>query len=395
MLFSETAAPSGAQLDRLTEVSRALTNAKSLDEVCRLTVERGAFLLGADAAVLMIGDEEGLFHVRAAHGIADEMLARFHTPRIDDVTVRLCGLLNVDDGDYVAVPLVAGGNLLGIVAVAKADEPTDADEWLLSSLADQAAAAFENARLSGEVRLDVERMRDIRSATNAKDRALSTLAHDIRTPLGAIEGYCGILDAEIYGPINEKQRETVARVRMSGQHLLALLDNVMDMARLNAGVTQVALEPVRLADTAREAVELLMAAAEAKQQTLTLQIQSNVVVSADHNRLRQVLVNLIGNAVKFTPPLGSITVLVCDARAGGAAFGDVQVTDTGSGIPHEEQKAIFEPYYRTDDAANVEGIGLGLAISQALVSQMAGTMALESEPGIGSRFILRFASTEP
>jgi signal transduction histidine kinase len=119
--------------------------------------------------------------------------------------------------------------------------------------------ALENARLGGEVRLEMEdRLRASEGATSAKDRALSTLAHDIRTPLGAIDGYCELLQDEIYGPINDRQRETLGRVRMSGRHLLSLLDNVMEMARLDAGVVHVAPEPGAARDVAREAVHMLL-----------------------------------------------------------------------------------------------------------------------------------------
>ena len=178
--------PGFAQLRRLTEISRALTYSTSLDQVAWLTVERGADLLDAAAAVLMLPDAQGMLHVRAAHGIAEERVARFRAPLADEVIGRLQGLFAVSDDCFIAVPLVVGGAVTGLVAVALRQAATAADEWLLSALADQAAVALEIARLGGEVRLDLEdRLRASHGATNAKDRALSTLAHDIRAPLGA------------------------------------------------------------------------------------------------------------------------------------------------------------------------------------------------------------------
>lgn len=379
-----------AQLRRLTEISRALTYTTSLEQVTRLTVERGAELLGAEAAVLMLADAEGLLHVRATHGVTEERVTRFHAPLSDEVIGRLQGLLAVPDDCFIAVPLVVGGAVTGLLAVATQEPCTAANEALLSALADQAAVALENARLGGEVRLEMEdRLRASEGATTAKDRALATLAHDIRTPLGAIDGYCSIMQDEIYGPINDRQRETLGRVRMSGRHLLALLDNVMDMARLNAGAVRTSAEPVRLADVVREAVHMLIPAAHAKLQTLDLGTVADVVVTADHTRVRQVLVNLIGNAVKFTPQDGSISVTTSEHVAAGVGWGEIRVVDTGPGIAEAEQTAIFEPYYRSEGTAEMPGVGLGLAISHALVRQMGGELHLESKAGVGSSFIIR------
>jgi phosphoserine phosphatase RsbU/P len=387
----DTVDPGFAQLRRLTEISRALTYTTSLEQVTRLTVERGAELLDARAAVLMLADAEGLLHVRAAHGIDEARVARFRAPLTDEVIGRLQGLLAVADDCFVAVPLVVGGAVTGLLAVATRQASTAADESLLSALADQAAVALENARLGGEVRVEMEdRLRASEGATSAKDRALATLAHDIRSPLGAIQGYCELLEDEVYGPVNDRQREVLGRVRMSGRHLLSLLDNVMDMARLNAGIVRVEAEPVHLAEVAREAVHMLIPAADARLQTLQLGRGDDVVVTADKARVRQVLVNLIGNAVKFTPQDGCISVTT-RTRVGGdtTTWGEVRVTDTGPGIAPAEQAAIFQPYYRSEGTAHEPGVGLGLAISRGLVEQMGGALDLESEVGAGTTFIIR------
>jgi sigma-B regulation protein RsbU (phosphoserine phosphatase) len=382
--------PRFAHLRRLTEISRALTYTTSLDQVMRLTVERGAELLDAQSAVLMLADAEGLLHVRAAHGIDEERVSRFRAPLTDEVVGRLQGLLAVPDDSFVAVPLVVGGAVTGLVAVAMRRACTPADESLLSALADQAAVAVENARLGGEVRVEMEsRLRASEGATDAKDRALSTLAHDIRTPLGAIDGYCALLEEDVCGPVNDRQREMLGRVRMCGRHVLSLLENVMDMARLNAGVMRVDAEPVRLAEVAREAVHMLVPAAQARLQKLELGEIADVVVTADGARVRQVLVNLIGNAVKFTPPDGLVVVSTAERVDGRGRRGEIRVADTGPGIPAAEQAAIFEPYYRSEGTGETAGVGLGLAISHALVEQMGGEMWVESEPGASATFVVR------
>jgi phosphoserine phosphatase RsbU/P len=385
-----TVEPDFAQLRRLTEISRALTYTTSLDQVQRLTVERGADLLDASAAVLMLADADGLLHVLATHGVAAERVLRFQSPLDDEVIGRLQGLLDVPDDCFVAVPLIVGGAVTGLLAVATRRTSTGVDESLLSALADQAAVALENARLGDEVRQQMEARQASEGATTAKDRALSTLAHDIRTPIGAIDAYSALLQDELYGPVNDRQREALGRVRMSGRHLLSLLDNVMEMARLNAGVLRVESEPVNLTDVAREAVHMLLPQADARLQTLQLGRPANVLATGDHARVRQVLVNLIGNAVKFTPEGGSVTVDIGTRNVAGAHWGEIRVTDTGPGIADADMAAIFEPYFRSEATAQLPGVGLGLAISHALMHQMAGSLEVESKLGVGSSFILRF-----
>jgi phosphoserine phosphatase RsbU/P len=391
---SPAADPRVEQLRKLIDINRAFSYTTSHEQVARLTCERGADLLDASAAVLMLQDADGLLHVRATHGIDDARLVRFRAPFGDAVIGRLQGLLTAREESYIAVPLVVGGAVIGLLAVSLGRAADDPDEWLLSALADQAAVALENARLGGEVRLEMEgRLRASEGATNAKDRALATLAHDIRSPLAAIDGYCGVIEDGLYGPVTDKQREGLGRIRMSGRHLLSLLENVMDMARLSAGAMTVRAEAVRLVDVASQAVHMLLPASYAKHQRLLISPDADAVVSADAARLRQVLVNLIGNAVKFTPAEGAITVSTGQASSGGARWGEIRVTDTGPGISDADRAAIFEPYYRSEGTAMMPGIGLGLAISLALVRQMGGTIDVESRLGAGSSFIIRLPMT--
>jgi signal transduction histidine kinase len=382
--------PKLEQLRKLSDISRAFTYTTTLDEVARLTVESGAALVGAVTAVVMVNDEEGLLQVRAAYGVADESVTRFRAPLTDEIIGRLHGLLGVSDEAFVAVPLVVGGAVSGLLAVGFEDSPAESDEWFLSALADQAAVSLENARLGGEVRLEMEsRLRASEGATNAKDRALATLAHDIRSPLGAINGYCEILSDGLYGPVNDQQRDALARVQLSGRHLLSLLENVMDIARLSAGVAGVRNEVVDLRAVAREAVEIMTPASYAKRQALSLAAGPAVSALGDVSRTRQVLVNLIGNAVKFTPEQGVITVTAARVSGPAGDRGEIRVTDSGPGIAKSEQAAVFEAYYRSEGTAAVPGIGLGLAISHALVARMGGELSVESTLGDGASFKLR------
>ena len=386
--------PDVDQLRRLTGIGRALTYATSLEQSARVTVEQGAALLDAAAAVLMLADADDLLHVRAAHGVDEARLARFRAPLGDELLERLQGLLGVPEDHFLAVPLVVGGAVTGLLAVALFEAPTAPEEWLLSALADQAAVALEHARLGGEVRVEMEeRLRASLGSSSAKERALATLAHDIRSPLGAIDGYCSNLKDGLYGPVTDEQRAALDRVRMSGRHLLSLLDSVMDMARLDAGEVPVALEIVRCMEVAREAVEMLTPAAFAKGQKLQLSGERHATVFGNHARMRQVLVNLLGNAVKFTPAAGTITITVTARVADGMDWGEIRVTDTGPGIAESERAAIFEPYYRSERTAILPGVGLGLAISKTLVRQMGGELVVESELGAGSTFSMQLPAT--
>jgi signal transduction histidine kinase len=382
------------QLRKLSDIGRALTYTTSFDEVAQLTATRGADLLAASGTVVMLNDGEGQLQVRASYGIDEALVTRFRTPLDDEVIGRLQGLFAVSEECFIAVPLVVGGTVTGLLAAAVGHVATESDEWFFSALADQAAVALENARVSEEVRPQLEsRLRASEGATSAKDRALSTLAHDIRSPLGAIDGYCSILEDGLYGPINDQQRGAVARVRMSGKHLLSLLDNVMDMARLSAGVLGVRDEVVDLRDVACQAVDMLTPASYAKRQTLHLAAGPTVNARGDIARTRQVLVNLIGNAVKFTPAEGTITVSTDSVHADSAEWGEIRVSDSGPGIAAAEREAIFQPYYRSEGTASLPGIGLGLAISHALVAQMGGRLGVESEPGAGSSFTIRLRTS--
>jgi signal transduction histidine kinase len=398
MITAETSSGGDArsdQLRRLVDINRAFTNTTSLDQIARFTVEQGADLLGASAGVLMLLDSADVLNVRAAHGIDDARVRRFQAPLDDEVTGRLVGLLQVPEASLIAVPLVVSGRVTGLLAVGLAHAATSLDEWLLSGLADQAGVALETARLGGEVRLEMEgRLRVSEGATGAKDRALATLAHDIRSPLGAIEGYCAVLVDGLYGEMTEKQIHGIDRIRMSGRHLLSLLENVLDMARLTAGAMALHLEPVGLRAIARDSVDILVPASFVKRQTLRLEVARDVLVIADPARLRQVLVNLIGNAVKFTPVEGTITVSLA-SPSDDRCLAELRVTDTGPGIPEADRAAIFEAYFRSAATAGAAGVGLGLAISQALVEQMGGTLSVESEVGKGSSFILRFPTAPP
>jgi signal transduction histidine kinase len=386
------------QLRKLTEISRALTYTTALDDVLRLATERAAELLDAESALLMLADAEGLLRVRATHGVQSAALERFREPLDETLVHRLQGLLDVFVPErFLGVPLVAHGAVTGLLAVVRPEgKPcTEEEEWLLSAVADQVAVALENARLEEEMRREREgRARaaeEAGAADGAKDRALATLSHDLRSPLNAIDSYAALIEMEIMGPITDRQREALGRIRMSGRHLLAVLENVLEMQRISAGVIGVRTASITAATVIEEAVLMIGPSAVAKEQSLVVEATPEVVLEADPDRLRQVLVNLIGNGVKYTPPGGSVRVAASLREIDGHRYGVITVSDTGPGIPADKLQTVFRPYYRihTADNSGPEGTGLGLAISRELVRRMGGEIRVESELGRGCTFIVR------
>ncbi len=216
-----------------------------------------------------------------------------------------------------------------------------------------------------------------------KDQFLSTMSHELRTPLNAILGFSDLLPDERYGPLNERQRRYVAHIHTSGKHLLRLINDILDLSKIEAGRLELAIENVPVERSLREVLDVVRPLAEKKSQSLSYEAESKLAVRADSTRLRQVLINLAGNAIKFTPDGGKIKL--CGRLVDGKVRFDV--IDDGPGIPPEEKKRIFEAFYRLRRSGSAqEGTGLGLAITQRLVELHGAELALESEAGQGSCF---------
>src|SRR5712692_2037635 len=220
-------------------------------------------------------------------------------------------------------------------------------------------------------------------ASKFKDQFLSTMSHELRTPLNAVLGFSGLLADERYGPLNERQQRYVSHIQSGGQHLLKLVSDILDLSKIEAGRMDLAIENVPVANAFSEVLSALRPLAEKKSQILSQDAEPSLAVRADATRFKQVLMNLVGNAIKFTPEGGRIELL---ARliAGQVRM---EVRDTGPGIPPEEQERIFEAFYRLRQTGKAtDGTGLGLAITQRLVELHGGQLALESESGRGSCF---------
>lgn len=388
-----TDAQLAARWRRLTAVSRAATTATTADALLRLTVDHAAELLGAERAVVLLVDEAGVLEVRAAHGVAPETVARFRAdgggPLDETLIGRLQGLLGPHDAAaFLGVPLVVRGGVIGLVAVRRATSApvTEDEETILSALADQMAAPLEVARLDGELR---------RGLRLAKDKALAALSHDLRTPLQAIVGFAQLVEEEVLGPVTAEQRGALARIRMSGGHLRSLQESMLEFARLGDGAAPPMIGRVDVARVAAEALAIVGEDAGARDHAFGTEVAPGLAVLADADRLRRVLINLLSNAVRYTPAGGRVTLRAAatgDARHGVA----VAVEDTGVGIAPDQLEAVFAPYYRAPGAARMAaaGTGLGLAICRELVEQMGGTIAAVSAVGVGSTFTVALPAAE-
>ena len=215
-----------------------------------------------------------------------------------------------------------------------------------------------------------------------KDQFLSTMSHELRTPLNAVVGFSELLMDDKHGPLTERQQRYVKHIRTGGFHLLKLINDILDLSKIEAGRLQLSTLTLDVSECFQEVVESLCPLAENKKLTVR-RGYTDLTVAADETRFKQVLMNLLGNAIKFTPEHGNIQL---DAQPQGD-FVRVDVRDSGPGIPPGEEQRIFEAFYRTQQWGNtVEGSGLGLAITRRLVELQGGQISVETHPNAGCCF---------
>jgi signal transduction histidine kinase len=388
-------------------VNRALLRAaevmsSTLDpaEVMERMVSLAGELVGADGAGLTLltgerGEElrtpvaSGLLEplrgmAAAAEGSLTEESFRRGGPSVfsatdEDPHPSIVWMRRVGVEHYAVVPMRAGDERLGMLGLVRGPQSPPFTPEELSTLAllgGQAAVAVRNARL-------YERAQ---AASRAKSEFLAMMSHELRTPLNALAGFSSLLEEGIYGEITPQQREALRRMRGAREHLVILIDQVLDVARVEAGTKRASPEAVALATLVRDVCESLRGAADARGLSLDVQAPAELSVQTDPGMVRQILTNLVGNAVKFSER-GGITVRL--DRTGGDVT--LEVADTGPGIPPELHDRVFEPFFQVDPSTTRRegGVGLGLALSREFARLLGGDLTLRSTPGEGSTFTLR------
>lgn len=225
---------------------------------------------------------------------------------------------------------------------------------------------------------------EVERANRLKTEFLSNMSHELRSPLHTVLGFAELLSEEVAGPLNEKQRRFVDHIHKDSQHLLELLNDLLDLSKIESGHLDLKPEACDIVALLDEAISSLQSRAAAKSIDLQTDVPAPLSICADHLRFKQILYNLLANAIRFTPEHGR----VCVAAAPRDGFVEISVTDTGIGIAPEQHEAVFDKFYQVRTATNGggEGAGLGLAISKALVEQHGGRIRVNSRPGEGCCF---------
>jgi PAS domain S-box-containing protein len=279
---------------------------------------------------------------------------------------------------FACLPMTARGNVFGTLSLVYSDSGRrygDADLAAAQEIAARAATAIDNARLYASAQ----------TANRAKSDFLATMSHELRTPLNAIAGYVEILSTGLRGPVNEAQLRDLSRIQQNQQHLLEIISDILSFSRLEAGRVRYRLAPVPVRELLDRMEAMIEPQAHARSvEYRCINVADGLCVVADREKLEQVLINLLGNAVKFTPSGGSITLSAAE-RGDRIAL---QVQDTGIGIEPWQMGTIFEPFVQLEPSLTrtTEGAGLGLAISRELTRGMGGEISVASTPGEGSTF---------
>ncbi|MFN7133727.1 MAG: ATP-binding protein, partial [Myxococcales bacterium] len=273
----------------------------------------------------------------------------------------------------------------------QAEELRAQNEELQSQAAE--LRAYQQELYAQQAELEIKNF-ELEKASRLKSQFLASMSHELRTPLNAVIGFSELLSEQVAGPLNREQLEFVGDIHRSGRHLLALINDVLDLAKIESGHMKLSLESFDLREPVREALEIVRPLADARQHRLALALEGAVFCNADRQRVRQIALNLLSNAVKFTPEGGTLTV-ACRRSADGAA--ELVVRDTGIGIDPAHHAQIFDEFRQVDGELSraYEGTGLGLALVKRFCEQMQGSVAVDSRRGEGAQFTVRLPEGGP
>jgi signal transduction histidine kinase len=403
------------QLTALGEVSRAVSSTLDLDTVLDTIVTRANQLAGTDGCSILEYDEAAeLFRLRASRytdpreaaaldpiaratpipkgqGVAGRAALHREAVHIPDIAVEgvyespvRAPLLQAGYRALLGVPLLREEQVIGVLTVIRKTPGDFAPEVVrvLTTFAVQSALAIQNARLFREI---ADKSRLLEAASRHKSEFLANMSHELRTPLNAILGFSEVLAERMFGEVNEKQAEYLQDILSSGRHLLSLINDILDLSKVEAGRLELELGRFHLPTALDNALTLVRERATRHGIRLTQTVAEGVGhIVADERKVKQILLNLLSNAVKFTPEGGRVDLTATVA-------GDVitiAVSDTGIGVAPEDQAAIFEEFRQVgrEDARKQEGTGLGLTLAKKFVELHGGRIGVQSQSGQGSTF---------
>jgi len=383
-----------------------------LQTVLETIVAKAVQLSGTEAGAIYVRDERQEFQLRATYGMSEELIAAIrdmhsgiseavgqlteaHEPN-QTADLRELPPTPVNDtivrAGYRArllVPLVRSGEVVGALVVRR-KTPGDFSAStvdLLKTFAAQSVLAIQNARLFAEIE---DKSRQLQQASEHKSQFLASMSHELRTPLNAIIGLTEMMATNAARFGTEKALEPLRRVNAAGSHLLSLINEVLDLSKIEAGKLELNPEPVNLARLVDEVIGTAGQLAEKNKNRLVVEAQENLgALNADSMRLKQILLNLLSNACKFTKE-GKVALRVRKV-ADGRDWVELAVADTGIGLTAEQQAKLFQEFTQADSltARRYGGTGLGLALSRKLARMMGGDVTVTSEPGKGSVFTVR------
>jgi len=394
---------------KLYEITSQLASNLDADRVLDLITAQTIELLGCDASGLYTYDESrgGLTFHRGIHldpeltrdlvlspgeGVAGRAFQERHpvwtSDRLADPALRYTPgaeplIHSKAPRAYMAVPVLSRGEVFGVL-VEYFFEPhsfTPEESQLLTTLADHTAIAIENVRLLQEIRA---KSRELEAASRHKSAFLANMSHELRTPLNAIIGVTEILHEDARELDREDEIEPLERVLRAGRHLLALINDILDLSKVEAGRMELELTDFDLPQAIQNALILVREAATRRGIALDLAVGERVgQIRGDERKIKQVLLNLLSNALKFTPESGRVDVRACVVDG----MAEISVTDTGVGLAPEDEEAVFEEFRQVGAVdKKAEGTGLGLALSRKFVELHGGKIWVKSQLGRGSTF---------